>query len=167
MTLGLLADGVLAILLLVTIGYCALVHKRLGAIRKAESAMRGLADDLNTATARAESGLNQLRATAAEAAEGFDPLMREARSLAGDLDMLCHRARKLADRLDPPAAPATVPTKAPQRTQPRAQKPAQKTAQKLAKKPAPKPIEAAPAKPLRATRSRSERALVEALRAAR
>jgi len=147
MAWGLIADGVLAILLVITIGYCALVHRRLGAIRKAEHAMRALADDLNAATARAESGLNQLRATAAEAAEGFDPLMRDARSLAGDLDMLCHRARKLADRLDRPAAPAKAPT--------------------LAKSPPKKTVESAPAARLRATRSRSERALLEALKATR
>ncbi len=147
MAWGLIADGILAALLIVTIGYCALVHRRLGAIRKAEHAMRALADDLNAATARAETGLNQLRATAAEAAEGFDPLMREARSLAGDLDMLCHRARKLADRLDPPSTPAKSPVR------PKA-KP---------KKPA-KPVSA---EPLRATRSKSERALLEALRATR
>ena len=150
MAWGLLADGFLAVLLVVTIGYCALLHRRLGAIRQAESAMRALADDLNAATARAESGLNQLRATAAEAADGFDPLMREARAVAGDLDMLCHRARKLADRLDHPApAPAA-------RAPPRA------------KAPPKKPVETAPVKqPLRATRSRSERALLEALKAAR
>jgi hypothetical protein len=144
---GLIADGILAVLLMVTIGYCGLVHRRLGAIRKAEHAMRGLADDLNAATARAESGLNQLRATAAEAAEGFDPLMREARSLAGDLDMLCHRARKLADRLDRPATPAEAPVRA--------------------NSPPKKPVKTAPVERLPATRSRSERALLEALKAAR
>ena len=147
MAWGLIADGVLAMLLVITIGYCALVHRRLGAIRKAEHAMRALADDLNAATARAESGLNQLRATAAEAAEGFDPLMRDARSLAGDLDMLCHRARKLADRLDRPAAPAKAPA--------------------LTKSPPKKTAKSAPVERLRATRSRSERALLEALKAAR
>jgi len=147
MAWGLFADGILAMLLVVTIGYCALVHRRLGAIRTAENAMRSLADDLNAATARAESGLNQLRATAAEAAEGFDPLMRDARSLAGDLDMLCHRARKLADRLDRPAPPVKAPTPA--------------------KLPPKKTVEPAAAERHRPTRSRSERALLEALKAAR
>ena len=147
MAWGFIWDAILATLLIVTIAYCALLHKRLGAIRKAEHAMRALADDLNAATARAESGLNQLRATAAEAAEGFDPLMRDARSLASDLDMLCHRARKLADRLDRPLTPEKTPTRS--------------------NAPAKKPVEKAPVGPLRATRSRSERALLEALKAAR
>lgn len=147
MAWGFMWDAILAVLLVVTIAYCALLHKRLGAIRKAEHAMRALADDLNAATARAESGLNQLRATAAEAAEGFDPLMRDARTLASDLDMLCHRARKLADRLDRPA-------------------PHEKPAAR-AKAPLKKSAEKAPAARMHTARSRSERALLEALKAAR
>jgi hypothetical protein len=119
MTLGLSIDGALALLLVVTIVYCAAVHRRLGAIRTAQDDMRALAEQLALASARAETGLGQLRAAAREAAEALDPRIKGARTLAGDLDMLCHRADKLAAKLDKvgaPARPAPAP-RAPRRSE--------------------------------------------------
>lgn len=115
MTLGLSIDGALALLLVVTIAYCAAVHRRLGAIRTAQADMRALAGQLAAASERAEAGLGQLRAAAKEAADGLEPRIKTARTLAGDLDMLCHRADKLADRLDRARAaePAHRPAPAP------------------------------------------------------
>ncbi|HEX9648228.1 MAG TPA: DUF6468 domain-containing protein [Alphaproteobacteria bacterium] len=106
MTLGLTVDAALALLLVVTIAYCAAVHRRLGAIRAAQADMRALADRLAAAGAQAEAGLGQLRVVAAEAADGLGPRIKTARRLAGDLDMLCHRADKLAERLDRTQAPS-------------------------------------------------------------
>lgn len=113
MTVGLTIDGALALLLVVTIAYCAAVHRRLGAIRTAQDDMRALAEQLAAASQRAEAGLGQLRAAAREAAGGLEPRIKSARTLAGDLDMLCHRADKLADKLDRAGAPARRPAPAP------------------------------------------------------
>lgn len=100
MPLGLAFDGALALLLAVTIGYCALVHRRLGALRAAREEMHALAQRLGEVTARAEAGLERLRGAAEDAAAKIDPRLERAKTLASDLDMLCHRAGKLADRLE-------------------------------------------------------------------
>lgn len=114
---GVLIDGVLVVLLLTTIGYCAIVNRRLGVIRDAQQAMQDLAGDLNAATARAEIGLNQLRAATTEASEKVEPLLQQVGTAATDLDMLCHRAKKLSDKLDKasgaPALSATPPSMPP------------------------------------------------------
>jgi hypothetical protein len=106
MPLGLVFDGVLAMLLAITIGYCALLYRRLDALRAAREEMQALAHRLGEVTARAEAGLDRLRAAAEEASSKLDPRLDRAKTLASDLDMLCHRAGKLADRLEPnkPAA---------------------------------------------------------------
>jgi hypothetical protein len=106
MPFGLVFDGVLAMLLAVTIGYCALLYRRLGALRAAREEMQALAQQLGEVTARAEAGLDLLREAAEDASSKLAPRIERAKTLASDLDMLCHRAGKLADRLEPikPAA---------------------------------------------------------------
>ena len=155
---GLLIDGVLVLLLLTTIGYCAVVNRRLGTIRDAQQAMQDLGSELSAATARAETGLNQLRAAAAEASERVEPLLQQAGTAATDLDMLCHRAKKFSDRLD--TAIGGVSTAAMPRHKGMS-KP------KAGNKMAAKGGDAEPGSSAVAARSQSERALLEALKAAR
>ena len=159
---GLLFDGALALLLITTIGYCAMVNRRLGAIRDAQQAMHDLAGELNAATARAETGLNQLRVAAAAATERVDPLLQQVGLAATDLDMMCHRAKKLCDRLEAaggdakPAPPRQrQPLKADPLINPRKASSNAKDVDASAPEKAPK------------SRSHSERALLEALRATR
>ena len=151
MSLGVVFDGVLAMLLVVTIGYCALLYRRLGAVHAAQAEMQALAHQLGEATARAGAGLDQLRVAAEDASRNLDPRVDRAKTLLSDLDMLCHRAGKLADRLET-IKPAAAPTHG---EGPRAAAAKGGTAAKLAPG------------GHGARRSRSEHALIEALRASR
>ncbi len=151
MTLGLALDGLLAVLLLVTIRYCALLYRRLEAVRAAPAQMQVLAQRLGEVAVCAEAGLTHLRAAAEETASDLEPRVERAKTLSSDLDMLCHRAGKLADRLE-----SIKPAAAPARSErPRAAGGKGATAAK-------------PAAGGRGTQqSRSEHALIEALRASR
>jgi peptidoglycan hydrolase CwlO-like protein len=164
---GLTFDGVLVVLLITTIGYCAMVNRRLGAIRDAQAAMQDLASELNVATVRAETGLNQLRVAAAEANDHVDPLLQQVGLAATDLDMMCHRAKKLCDRLEAAVentrvAPSPVPN------QPLKAGRGTKSARRSKSA---DPVSESSSSPVREKaakgRSHSERALLEALRAVR
>lgn len=101
MTFALILDLVLVLLLAATIGYCAAVHRRLGALRSEQGELRGLIDQFTESTSRAQESLDGLRSAAAESAETLGPQIAEAKTLIGDLDMLNHRAGKLVAKLDP------------------------------------------------------------------
>ena len=149
MNYGLAVDGVLVLLLVVTICYCATLNRRLGALRAAQDEMKRLAATFNDATARAETSIMQLKTAAEDAFGELDPKMRSARELIGDLDMLNHRANKLIKRLDPT-------TEAPARKSAPRAAPAQ---------PDPSPRRG-PAREAPAARSRAEKELIQAIKAA-
>ncbi len=144
MDLALAFDLVMVVLLLATIFYCASLQRRLGAVRGVQAEMRALAERLGDTALRAETGVGSLRAAAAESTAQLEPRLAQGKTLVGDLDMLCHRAGKLADTLTTGTAP-------------RKSKP-------------PQPVAAArPARAKASARqpSRSERELIEALKASR
>ena len=68
MTPTLVLDGLVAILLAVTITYCVVLSKRLGELRRGREAFEKLIVELNEATARADSTIAGLRAETASAA---------------------------------------------------------------------------------------------------
>ena len=109
---GLAIDLVLIALLVPTIAYCGLVHRRLSTWRAAESQMTTLIARFNDATARAELGIAQLKSAAEAAARGLEPKVAEARALIDDLDALNARANRLATALErnggAPISPALV-----------------------------------------------------------
>ena len=154
MSYGFVLELIVVALLVVTIGYCVALHRRLGALRMAQDEMKRFIGNFNEATARAESGVAHLRAAASESARTLEPRIEQANALVGDLDMLTHRAGKLADRLENTATPAS------------GAKPAAKPArpsQGAKRKPATK---AQPAQPTTGP-SQTESELLKALREAR
>ncbi len=146
MDLALAFDLVMVVLLLATIFYCASLQRRLGAVRGVQAEMRALADRLGDSALRAETGVGSLRAAAGEAAAQIEPRLEQAKTLVGDLDMLCHRAGKLADNLASGTAPQQRKTPPPVA----AARPARAKKKASARQP-----------------SRSERELIEALKASR
>jgi hypothetical protein len=100
MTLAFFVDLAVIVLLIVTIGYCAAVHRKLSVLRAAQADMRGEIDRFTAATAQAEGQIRSLRTAAEELEKGLGPKVDAARRQADDLDMLIHRGDKLVRRLD-------------------------------------------------------------------
>ena len=63
---GLVIESLVAVLLLLTIGYCALLNKRLKLLRNDEQSMRGTIAELVTATEIAERAIGGLKVTVRE-----------------------------------------------------------------------------------------------------
>ncbi len=115
---GLTIESLVAVLLLLTIIYCARLNSRLERLRADEGAMKARVAELVTATEAAERAIAGLKATVRECKETLDPRLRDAEILSGALaenmkageDVLGH-LRKLASArslfADPgePAAP--------------------------------------------------------------
>ncbi|MEE9140827.1 MAG: DUF6468 domain-containing protein [Alphaproteobacteria bacterium] len=106
MTASLILDGVIAGLLMVTIGYCVTLNRRLRAVRQNGDELRRVVASLNEATAKAEAAFSRLK----QAGEGIDDALKErigeARAVYDDLAFVMKRASGLVGRLSEPVAAA-------------------------------------------------------------
>lgn len=91
-SLPLVVEGLVAILLAVTAGYCALLERRIRTFRNGQESLRHLVADLDAATSRAEAAVSGLAATTREAESALEARLVEARSLSRTL-ALGNRAR--------------------------------------------------------------------------
>lgn len=80
-----LLDGLMAVLLAATVFYCAMLDRRLKALRNGQDGFRQTIDQLNTATARAEVSIAQLKQASGSMDETLGVQIREARVLAAEL----------------------------------------------------------------------------------
>ncbi len=99
MTFALAIDGLIIILLLITIGYAALLARRLSALRAAKAEMEALLKGFGQAAADAERAMQAIDRDGRGTAETLERLTAEARGITDDLTFLVDRGNKLADRL--------------------------------------------------------------------
>ena len=110
MTLDLIVNGVVAVLLVVTIGVATMLSIRLRRMRGARADMEALVGQLAAAGAGAESSLRELRETADGVGRDLEEQVRSGLSLREELTFLIDRSSAIADRLaEMPAAPTPVP----------------------------------------------------------
>lgn len=114
---GLTIESLVAILLLLTIIYCARLNSRLEKLRANEGAMKTTIGELVAATAAAERAIAGLKATVNEAKDTLDPKLREADNLTNELadnlragEHLLTHLRQIAATRAAPAAPAAPTT---------------------------------------------------------
>lgn len=107
MDLGLLADALLALLLVVTIGYAVVLNRKLSALRTTKDDMARMLAEFAQTTAQAEAGVRELRERAAASGDGLTAVVAEADSklekagvLKEDLAFLVEKGESLADRLE-------------------------------------------------------------------
>lgn len=84
-SVGLLMEGLVAVLLLITIGFCVILNRKISLLRADEHMLRTTITELNKTTVRAETAIKGLRAIAADANEALGEQMKEAERLARDL----------------------------------------------------------------------------------
>lgn len=86
MPLGLIIEGLVAVLLLMTIGFCIALNRRLASLRADQSALQHTVAELDAATIRAERAIQGLRVAAGEANGALTQQMRHADKMARDLE---------------------------------------------------------------------------------
>ena len=99
MTASLAVEGLVAVLLLITIGYCVVLNRRLGRLRKDEQALKATIGELFAATEIAERAVSGLRATVAEAEASLGEKLRQAESMTGEIGAELQAAEALLRRL--------------------------------------------------------------------
>ncbi|MBI2586235.1 MAG: hypothetical protein HYW28_10275 [Rhodospirillales bacterium] len=151
MPYSLIVDILVAILLVVTIGYAIVLNQRLGRLRRDKAQLERLAASFGESTTRAEESILKLKKTAELLQERID----KAQALRDDLAFLIDRGGQAADSLEDlvRVTRETVGVK------PRA-------SHHAAAEPSPRPS-AAPARPEEDDgRSQAERELLRAIRSA-
>jgi hypothetical protein len=84
--LGMIIEMLVAILLVLTIGYCMLLNRRLKLLRADEDALRITIAELITATEIAERAIAGLKVTAHECEAGLGERLGRAERLCAELD---------------------------------------------------------------------------------
>lgn len=123
MNLALILDVLLIILLLATIVYAMVLHRRLSMLRSEKEGLETFLERMNQATAKADASLKGIRQTAEQAQALLNDPMVKAQALRDELLFLIERADGSAERLagnssgkvrDEPAA-AQAPARRPAR----------------------------------------------------
>ncbi|WP_237152565.1 DUF6468 domain-containing protein [Oryzibacter oryziterrae] len=114
--LGIAIEIVVAVLLVLTIFYCAVLNRRLTRLRADEEILRATISELITATEIAERAIFGLRATAAECEKSLGARMGSAEELLGNLDQRLSAGNEIVKRIGAivgaaggPGAPVVAP----------------------------------------------------------
>jgi hypothetical protein len=160
MMLSLFGDAIVAVLLIATISYAAVLNARLGVLRGDRVKLEELVRGLTIAADRAEAGIAALRAAADDVGRRLEKKTEEGRGLREDLTYMIERGIAIADRLEggirARREDAVIEAPSERKREPKidlAPRPA----------PAPEPKTEQPAAPRAAAPSRAERELMRAL----
>jgi len=97
--IGMIIELLVAILLLVTIGYCWILNRRLQRLRADEQTLRATISELMTATEIAERAIIGLKATASEADKSLGGRLLEAEKMSRLLDEQVNEGEKIFTRI--------------------------------------------------------------------
>jgi hypothetical protein len=98
--LGLILDGGLAVLLIVTIGYCRGLSRRIRVLQDGRGELAGMIAQFDQATARAAAGVIELQTVSKRVTEALQLKIEKANFLADDLAFLIEKSSKLAAQLE-------------------------------------------------------------------
>ena len=93
---SLIVDLLLAVLLVVTIGYAIVLNKRLGTLRRDKALLEKLSVSFGDSTVRAEESIEKLMTTS----DFLQDRMEKAQALRDDLAFLIDRGGQAADNLE-------------------------------------------------------------------
>jgi hypothetical protein len=116
---GITIEILVALLLMLTIGYCMMLNRRLKLLKADEHSLRATISELITATEIAERAIAGLKLTVQECETGLGARLRSADRFTADLDRSIAAGKGLFERLTqivvagggaaPAAAPALTP----------------------------------------------------------
>lgn len=97
--LNLVIEGLVAILLVITIGYCILLNSRLKRLRADEEGLRATIAELLTATEIAERAIQGLRTTSAQCDQTLGQRLHQAGQVSEELSTKLTAAGAVVERL--------------------------------------------------------------------
>jgi hypothetical protein len=100
MTLALIVEIVLSLLLMLTVGYCALLERKLSMLRKGQDGLKQTIAELNTAIGNAGASMRLLKTSAAEISQQLHEEIGRGRSLADELSLLTSSGERIASRIE-------------------------------------------------------------------
>jgi hypothetical protein len=115
--LGLIIEGLVAILLMLTIGYCMMLNRRLKLLRADEDSLRGTIAELVTATEIAERAIAGLKVTARECDVGLGERLTRGERLSAELDRKLAAGKEVLSHLSQIASAGRRPGEASQPAQ--------------------------------------------------
>ncbi len=98
-SLGIIVEALVSLLLLLTIGYCIVLERRLKRFRADEEDLRATIAELVTATEIAERAIIGLKATASECDKSLTHRLRQAEKLTDDLGEQLQEGSDLLERI--------------------------------------------------------------------
>jgi hypothetical protein len=92
-------EGLVAILLMLTVGYCMLLNRRLKLLKADEMSLRATISELITATEIAERAIAGLKVTVHECDLGLGERLRRAETMTGEIDRRLTTGKDVLNRL--------------------------------------------------------------------
>ena len=92
MPFGMILEGIVAILLVMTIGYCFVLDRRLQALRSGREELQKVVEDLNASIGRAQTTILDLKANAGDTARILEERVAKAQGLADELSLMVQDA---------------------------------------------------------------------------
>ena len=120
-TIGMTIEALVAVLLLVTIGYCMLLNKRLTRLKADEHSLKAVIAELITATEIAERAIGGLKLAVRDVNENLGAQLDQANQMSDHLkkqlaesDYVVRRLSKIAIAARPQSAAAPTPAVEPE-----------------------------------------------------
>jgi hypothetical protein len=111
--IGLVIEGMVAILLVLTIGYCIVLNSRLKMLKADEQALKATISELITATEIAERAIAGLKLTVRDCDLSLGERLRNAEQLSGEIAHQMDDGRAVLERLTRIVLAARPPGPAP------------------------------------------------------
>jgi hypothetical protein len=100
MSVGMILEILVSVLLAVTVVYCAILDRRLKALRSGQDGLRAIIEGLDGATKRAQASISELRGAAEATGLALSAHTAKGRALADELQIMMEAGNALADRLE-------------------------------------------------------------------
>jgi hypothetical protein len=97
--IGMIIEGVVALLLMLTVGYCMMLNKRLKMLKADEQSLRATISELITATEIAERAIAGLKITVHECNVGLGERLNRAETVTSELDRRLTTGKDVLNRL--------------------------------------------------------------------
>jgi hypothetical protein len=97
--IGMIIESLVAILLMLTVGYCMVLNRRLKLLKADEMSLRATISELITATEIAERAIAGLKITVHECDVGLGERLNRAETMTGELDRRLASGKDVLHRL--------------------------------------------------------------------
>jgi hypothetical protein len=112
-SLGVMIESLVALLLMVTIGYCMLLNARLKRLKADEHSLKAVIGELITATEIAERAIGGLKTTMREGEQTLNGQLQRSEAISAEIESQLKVGEQLLSRITRIASAATQPAAAP------------------------------------------------------